>query len=127
MTDPIEALGQLQQEVMDEVWDLEQATVADVHQRISRRRKIAYTTVLTTMRNLEKRGMLSHKQKGKAFLYRPTMEREQYAAGTVEEFVGRVFGGKPEELLCHLLGAEGDLDKADLDRLRKMVEDGQDD
>lgn len=125
MTEPIEALGQLQQEVMDEVWDLGQATVAEVHNRIAKRRKIAYTTVLTTMRNLEKRGMLTHRQRGKAFLYRPTMEREQYAAGTVKEFVGRVFGGKPEELLCHLLGADK-IDRDDLARLREMVDEDAD-
>ena len=121
MTKPIEALGQLQQEVMDEVWRMGQATVADVHARLAGRRKIAYTTVLTTMRNLEKRGMLSHVQVGKAFLYRPTMEREQYAAGTVKSFVARVFGGRPEELLCHLLGTE-ELSPEDIARLRKTVE-----
>ena len=122
MTDPIEALGLLQQEVMDEVWRVEQATVADVHARLSARRKIAYTTVLTTMRNLERRGMLSHQPQGKAFLYRPTMPREQYAAGTVKNFVGRVFGGRPERLLCHLLGTDR-VTAEDLARLRRLVEE----
>lgn len=121
MSQTIEALGQLQQEVMDEVWRMEEATVADVHERLARRRKIAYTTVLTTMRNLERRGMLTHEQQGKAFLYRPTMPREQYAAGTVRSFVERVFGGQPERLLCHLLGAE-QISPEELDRLRKLVE-----
>lgn len=121
MADTIEALGQLQQEVMDEVWLLGDATVADIHERLARRRKIAYTTVLTTMRNLERRGMLSHEQRGKAFLYRPTMARDEYAAGTIRSFVDRVFGGKPEELLCHLLGAPR-IDRQDVERLKKLVE-----
>ena len=121
MTESIEALGQLQQEVMDEVWQLSQATVADIHAQLARRRKIAYTTVLTTMRNLERRGMLSHEVIGKAFLYRPAMPRDQYAAGTVKSFVARVFGGKPEELLCQLLGAEA-MTADDVTRLKKMVE-----
>ena len=124
MTDPIEALGLLQQEVMDEVWRMGQATVADVHARLAQRRKIAYTTVLTTMRNLERRGMLLHEQQGKAFLYRPTMPREQYAAGTVKAFVARVFGGRPEQLLCQLLGADH-LDADDLARLKKMIENAK--
>lgn len=122
MADSIEALGLLQQEVMDEVWRLGQATVADVHERLAQRRKIAYTTVLTTMRNLERRGMLEHEQHGKAFLYRPTMPREQYAAGTVTNFVARVFGGRPEKLLCHLLGTDH-VGTEDVARLKRLVED----
>jgi len=122
MIDPIETLGLLQQEVMDEVWQMGEATVADIHARLAQRRKIAYTTVLTTMRNLERRGMLSHEQHGKAFLYRPTMKREQYAAGTVKDFVARVFGGKTENLLCHLLGAEK-VTAADLERMKKLIDE----
>lgn len=124
MSQSIEALGLLQQEVMDEVWRMSQATVADVHDRLAQRRKIAYTTVLTTMRNLEKRGMLGHEQQGKAFLYRPTMPREQYAAGTVTNFVARVFGGKPEKLLCHLLGAD-EVSTEDVAKLKKLIEEHQ--
>ncbi|MDD4891044.1 MAG: BlaI/MecI/CopY family transcriptional regulator [Phycisphaerae bacterium] len=124
MSQSIEALGLLQQEVMDEVWRMSQATVADVHDRLAQRRKIAYTTVLTTMRNLEKRGMLGHEQQGKVFLYRPTMPREQYAAGTVTNFVARVFGGKPEKLLCHLLGAD-EVSTEDVAKLKKLIEEHQ--
>ena len=124
MTEPIEALGQLQQDVMDEVWQRGRTTVAQVHARLSQRRKIAYTTVLTTMRNLERRGMLTHTQQGKAFVYAPTMGREQYAAGTVASFVQRVFGGRPESLLCHLLGTDA-LTAEDIERLRALVEQDQ--
>ena len=123
MTESMETLGLLQQEVMDEVWRMGQATVGEVHARLAQRRKIAYTTVLTTMRNLERRGMLVHESRGKAFLYHPTMPRERYAAGTVKDFVARVFGGKPERLLCHLLGTDR-VTSEDLARLRKLV-DGQ--
>jgi predicted transcriptional regulator len=109
---------------MDEVWQLGQATVADVHERLGKRRTIAYTTVLTTMRNLEKRGMLSHTQRGKAYVYRPTMKRAEYAAGTVKDFVARVFGGQPEKLMAHLLGSD-EVEGEDLKRLREMIESAQ--
>lgn len=122
MTEPMETLGQLQQSVMDEVWRMGRATVADVHASLSLRRKIAYTTVLTTMRNLERRGMLTHQAVGKAFLYQPVMARDQYTGGALQGFVERVFGGQPEQLLCHLLGTER-LTSADLERLKKMVQD----
>ncbi|MCG3180199.1 MAG: hypothetical protein BIFFINMI_02556 [Phycisphaerae bacterium] len=111
---------------MDEVWQLERATVAEVHGRLARRRRIAYTTVLTTMRNLEKRGMLSHTQRGKAYVYRPTMPRQQYAAGTVRDFIDRIFAGRPEKLLCHILGTDEDMTAEDLDRIRRMIDDAGD-
>ena len=66
MADP---LGDLQLQVMEVVWRLGQATVAEAHQAIAAQRKIAYTTVLTTMRALERRGMLSHETVGKAYRY----------------------------------------------------------
>jgi predicted transcriptional regulator len=126
MTEPIETLGQLQQEVMDEVWQLNRATVADIHARLAKRRQIAYTTVLTTMRNLEKRGMLTHTQRGKAYVYSPTMPRKDYTAGTVADFVDRVFSGDREKLLCHLLGAD-EVDSADLERIRKLIDESEED
>ena len=55
---PLHGLGSLQTEVMEIVWDNEEATVSQVHDIISRRRKVTYTTALTAMQKLEKKGWL---------------------------------------------------------------------
>ena len=71
----MDPLGDLQFQVMEVVWRLSAATVADVHRVLAARREIAYTTVLTTMRALERRGMLTHETVGKAYRYSPAVSR----------------------------------------------------
>ena len=101
-----EPLGDLQLQVMEVIWRKGRASVADVHAELSARRKIAYTTVLTTLRALERRGMVAHEQVGKAYVYEPAVNRRSYAAASVDKLVDDLFAGRKEQLLSHLLGAE---------------------
>jgi predicted transcriptional regulator len=117
----VEALGDLQLQVMEVVWRLGRATVAEVHEAIGAERKIAYTTVLTTMRALERRGMLTHQAVGKAYRYRPLVSREAYTSATVDKLVGDLFDGRQEKLLCHLLGAER-VRPGDLKAIRRLLQ-----
>jgi len=119
-----DALGELQLQVMEVVWRLGQATVADAHEALSAERKIAYTTVLTTLRALERRGMVTHETVGKAYLYRPAVSREQYAEDSVDRLVDDLFGGRQEKLLCHLLGAE-QIGRAELAEIRRIVREAE--
>jgi len=59
MKKSITPLGETEMEVLHHVWDLQDATVADVHERILSDRKVAYTTVMTVMKNLKKKGISS--------------------------------------------------------------------
>jgi len=115
-----ERLGELQLQVMDVVWRMGRATVADVHEHLSAGRKIAYTTVLTTLRALERRGMVRHEQAGKAYVYEPAVDRDQYTTSSVGKLVDDLFGGQTEGLLCHLLGAER-LTQSELAEIRRML------
>ena len=115
-----EPLGQLQLQVMEVLWRLGRGTVADVHEVLNRKRKIAYTTVLTTLRALERRGVVSHEQEGKAYVYEPTVSRADHAASSVDRLVNDMFGGRHEELLCHLLGAER-IGRKELAEIRRIL------
>lgn len=106
-------------QVMEAVWRRGQATVADLHEEMLADRKIAYTTVLTTMRALERRGMVTHHVVGKAFLYTPAVTREQYTEASVDRLVGSLFGGRTDKLLCHLLGTPR-VTKADLKAIQNV-------
>lgn len=120
-----DALGELQLQVMDVVWRTGRATVAEVHQTLSQRRKLAYTTVLTTMRALERRGMVRHDQVGKAYVYEPVVSRDEYTASTVGTLVDQLFGGSREGLLCHLLGTDK-VSRKDVAEIRKVLNEGGD-
>lgn len=77
----IRGFGELEAVIMDRVWcHGGPATVRDIFEELSSDRPIAYTTVLSTMDNLHKKGWLTRERVGKAFAYRPVLTREEHTA-----------------------------------------------
>jgi predicted transcriptional regulator len=73
--------GELENQVMDVVWRADgPVTPGQVHDELSRTRKLAYTTAMTILVRLYKKGMLEREPAGRAFAYRPRVSREQRAA-----------------------------------------------
>ena len=118
----LDSLGQLQRAVMEVVWRLGQASVHDVLQQLGRRKKLAYTTVLTVMQKLEKAGWLEHHNEGKSYIYTPARSREEAGAGSVRGFLKRVFEGDAVAMFQHLI-RESDLSDAELRELRAMIDE----
>ena len=106
-------------ELMKVVWQRGSATVRDVYEALLERRRIAYTTVMTMLNVLEKKGHLKKKAAGRSFVYRPTRPQRQVIGAMVREFVERVFGGSAEPLLVHLV--EERLSPQELDALAKRI------
>lgn len=90
-------------EIMEVVWALKRGTVREVYEVLLKRRKVAYTTVMTMMGILEGKGHLRRQKEGRAFLYIPTRPRQKVIASMVEEFVSRVFKGSAGPLVAGLL------------------------
>src|SRR5690348_10805614 len=98
-------LTQHELEIMKIVWRLETATVRDVYEALLVRRKIAYTTVMTTMKTLEEKGHLIRRSIAgdRAYLYSAARPQKQVIGSMVREFVNRVFDGSAEPLMVHLV------------------------
>src|SRR5437868_15407495 len=96
-------LAEQELEIMKIVWDLNQATVRDVYEQLRARRQVAYTTVMTMMRILERKGHLKVSRADRAYVYRPARPRQRVLGGMVQESVDRVFGGAAEPLVQHLV------------------------
>ncbi|WP_116040331.1 BlaI/MecI/CopY family transcriptional regulator [Amycolatopsis palatopharyngis] len=94
--------GELETVVMDRVWDNEdRITVRDVFETLKTTREIAYTTVMSTMDNLHRKGWLARERQGKAFLYWPTLTREEYSARLMRDALDT--GGDPGVVLTRFL------------------------
>jgi len=117
----LDSLGELQRAVMEVVWGRGEASVHDVLRELSRRRKLAYTTVLTVMQKLEKAGWLEHRNEGKSYIYAPRASREEAGAGSVRGFLKRVFEGDAVAMFQHLI-RESDLSDEELGELRAMID-----
>ena len=103
------------------VWARGQASVRDVYEALLEERRIAYTTVMTMLNVLEKKGHLRKKAAGRSFVYRPTRPQRQVISGMVREFVERVFGGSAEPLLVHLVNER--LSPEEIEALAKRIKE----
>lgn len=121
--DPLESLlGPLEQDVMDVVWQLGDATVRDVHGYLAAERSIAYTTVMTTMTRLATKGLLQRDTAGLAHHYRPAVSRDRYATATVSDVLTWLLDRYPEPAAAYLAGVVDDVDGVTLDELRAAVQ-----
>lgn len=94
--------GELETVVMDHVWSCDDTiTVREVFESLKKTREIAYTTVLSTMDNLHRKGSLARTREGKAFLYWPTLTREEYSARLMRDALES--GGNPDVVLSRFL------------------------
>ncbi len=106
--------------LMQVVWEKGTATVGEVVSALRDRPSLAYSTVLTTLRILEEKGYLRHGRRGRAFVYRPAVAREQAQRRAVKFVLSRFFQDSPELLLVNILENEK-LDPEELARLRRMI------
>ena len=108
---------------MNIVWSKEKATVADVTASLPRDLALAYNTVLTTMRILEKKGFIKHAKSkdARAFVYRPVVGRVEATRSAVRHLLRRFFGDSAGALVLNLL--EDDvLDDTELKSIRNLLQ-----
>lgn len=103
-------LGPLETDVMEAVWTQGETTVRDVHETLARGRRIAYTTVMTTMGRLATKGLLIRDTTGLAHRYRPTVSREEYAKSTVHSVVDWLVNSFPEPAISYFVDVVNDGD-----------------
>lgn len=111
-------------EVMQVLWEVGAATVAEVRTRLED--DMAYTTVLTVLRRLEEKGFVGHQQEGRAHRYHPLIEPVQVRLSALERLTTKLFEGSHELLLTHLVSHER-LSRRELSRLRRLLDEQLDD
>ncbi|MDE3001513.1 MAG: BlaI/MecI/CopY family transcriptional regulator [Gemmatimonadota bacterium] len=109
--------------LMDVLWKKEAATVSDVVAALPGNEPLAYSTVLTTLRILERKGYVSHEKEGRAYVYQPVVGREDARRSVVRYMMSRFFNNSPEALMLNILENET-VDGDVLDRLKRMVDEG---
>ena len=102
------------------LWMRGESAVADLVQALPDEAPLAYTTVLTTVRILEKKGYVTHRQEGRAFLYSPCVAEHEARRSEVRHVMQRFFGNSRERLLLSLLG-DADITPEELERLKQAI------
>ena len=117
------ALGKLEKTVMEEVWRCGRLSASDIFRSFGER--TAYTTWMTTLDRLFKKGLLAREKEGRAYFYTPRVTREEFERGVAEDVLGDLLGrsGGAEPLLACIVDAVSEHDRALLDELQRLVEE----
>lgn len=118
-------LGETEMEVLHHVWELGEATVKDVRKRILEDRDVAYTTIMTVMKNLADKGYLKYRKDGVTYVYSAAKEPESVRSNLIKDLVSKVFKGSPKELIQTLVKSE-ELTKSEIKEIRNMIEQMED-
>ena len=121
MSQPV-MLGPLEMQVMDVVWSVGRCSVRDVVEKLDS--KLAYTTVMTTLDRLFKKGLLAREKEERAFLYSPALSSEEWERRRAGDLVaGFLAGPQPSRdlLLSSLVDAVGQHDAVLLDELEAKI------
>ena len=116
-------LTELENDVMQAVWDAGTWTVEAVHQKVARNRNIKETSVRTLLRRLEQKGYLTHEEEGRAYVYRAAgraSDSRSLAAHAVRQIIDRFCRGSVEELVSGMVDARV-LSKNEMNRLEEFV------
>jgi predicted transcriptional regulator len=115
------ALSPAETEILRLVWQLDKASVQEVCDSLPATRKIAYATVQTLLRRLEKKGYLKHHIRGKAYVFFPAVKQEAVIKRSVSDFLNRLFGGDPIPLMQYL-AEHGEIKANDIERLKCLID-----
>ncbi len=106
--------------LMKILWRRGESAVTDLVAALPEDEPLAYNSVLTTIRILEQKGYVEHRQEGRAFVYRPSVAEDEASRTEVRNVLGRFFGNSREQLVLSLLGDE-EIGVEELERLKDAI------
>lgn len=112
--------------LMKILWRRGESAVGDLVAAMPEGEELAYNSVLTTIRILEQKGYVEHRQQGRAFVYHPLMAEEEAGRSELRHVIGRFFGNSREQLVLSLLG-EGEMTADELQRLKEAIAEAEPD
>lgn len=112
--------------LMKILWQRGESVVSDLVAAMPDGETLAYNSVLTTVRILEQKGYVEHRQEGRAFVYRPSVAEHEASRSEVRHVLNRFFGNSRERLLLSLLGDE-EVSSEELQRLKEAIQNASED
>ncbi len=121
---PSETLTEAELKIMQVIWQKGPGSVQQILDALEDQPVLAYNTVLTTIRILERKGYVEHSKDGRAHIYHPLVEREEASRSEIRHLVSRFFRDSHEDLVLNILENRG-IAPEELKRLRKMLEQSE--
>jgi len=108
-------------EILSLLWEMKQASVRQVHERLSETKATGYTTTLKQMQIMHAKGMLEREEQGRSHLYRPTLNQQETQKSLVSNFMHTAFGGSAKKLVMQALG-QSKASKEEINEIRAFLD-----
>jgi predicted transcriptional regulator len=112
-------LGDLEREVMEELWRRGEASVREMHDAFGER--MAYTTMMTTLDRLYKKRLLNRRKESRAYLYTPRVSREEFERGVAKDLIDDMLGRDSGPVLAYIVEAVSERNRELLDELDQLI------
>ncbi len=116
-------LGDLEEKVMNVLWSIKKGTVRDVLNQLNKKENFAYTTIMTIMDRLYKKGLLKREKKGLGYVYYPVMAKEEFERKTAEKVLTELIENNPELTVAAFKGAVEKLSDEEIEKLYRILEE----
>jgi len=115
-------LTDLETDIMNIVWQQREVTVRYVYETLRETKNLAYTTVLTVLGTLTKKGVVHREMKNRTYMYRPKMSHDEAVSRNLQYLAGKFFGGSAHSLAAHIVESEK-LSRQELEELHKVIKE----
>jgi predicted transcriptional regulator len=112
-------------EVLNILWELQEANTQIVNDRLNLQRKVGYTTTLKTMQVMAEKGLLDRRKDGKSHVYFPLIQESIAKGNLLTKFVNNTFGGSASNLMMQLLGNKN-VSQDELDQIKAFLKEIED-
>jgi BlaI family transcriptional regulator, penicillinase repressor len=99
-------LAPLELDCLNMLWPMGEGTVREIRDALAPRRPRAYTTIMTIMDRLARKGIVERRKNGRAYIYKPNLTAEDARAHALTQVIDSFFGGSKESVIAHLHGAQ---------------------
>ncbi len=115
--------GELEEKVMEIIWNKGNATVKEVNEQLTRSgEKYAYTTIMTILDRLYKKGILDRKKEGKGYRYFPKISKEEFEEMVTEKVISDIVKANPSTAVAAFSGIIEELSEEELKKLKEMID-----
>jgi len=114
-------LGDVELELLTIVWNLKEASVNDVLFELQKKKKVAYTTVMTMLQNLAKKEVLAFRKEGRSYIYSAKIAPDQIKQSLLSKLMGSVFSGSKVEMVQFMMEHEP-LSQDEKEEIKRMVD-----
>ena len=111
----------LEYDILAKLWELGVGSVRELHEQLGQREGLVYTTTAKVVDRLREKGLIERQPRGRAFIYRPRVAREEVEGARARKAVSRLFGAAPHAAVAALVDAVDAVDPKLLDELERIV------